>query len=249
MDFRKFLNFGKQNAESDIEGLARIDSTIYAIGSHSRSKNGKKRKERRRFFALRYSWQDGEIRLSPHGQAYDKLAEAFAESPLLQEADFRRAERKDSLNIEGLASTPQGCLLIGLRAPLLESDALLVPLLHPVEVVASKAPPHFGPPKRVDLGGTGIRGMARRRSSYLLAAESEDNLPNLFHWDGLAKRPKRITVSLPQSLNPKAILPFPDMEEIHLLSDDSNAKANGKDCNENKIRSENVSTPHSAGFG
>ena len=234
VDFRKFLNLGKQNAESDIEGLARIDSTIYAIGSHSRSKDGKKRKERRQFFALRYSWQDGEIRLRPHGQAYNKLTEAFAESSILREADFRRAERKDDLNIEGLASTPQGGLLIGFRAPLLESEALLVPLLNPAEVAAAKAQPHFGPPKRVDLSGSGIRGMARRGNSYFLAAEAKDNLPNLFHWDGLAKRPKRITVSLPQSLNPEAILLFPDTKEIHILSDDGNAKTNGKDCNENK---------------
>lgn len=239
VDFRKFLDLERQNAESDIEGLARIGSTIYAIGSHSRSKAGKKQKERRRFFALRYSWQDGEIRLRPHGQPYDKLAEAFAESPLLREADFMRAERragnrKDGLNIEGLASTPQGGLLIGFRAPLLESEALLVPLLNPAEVVAAKAQPHFGPPKRVDLSGSGIRGMARRGNSYFLVAESKDNLPNLFHWDGLAKRPKRIMASLPQSLNLEAVLLFPDTGEIHLLSDDGNAKANGKDCNENK---------------
>ena len=27
---------------------------------------------------------------------------------------------------------------------------------------------------------------------------------------------------------------FPNTEEIHLLSDDGNAKANGEDCNESK---------------
>ena len=234
VDFRKFLDLEKQNAESDIEGLARIDSTIYAIGSHSRSKDGKKRKERRRFFALRYSWQDGEIRLNPHGQAYNKLAEDFAKNPIFREADFRRAERKDGLNIEGLASTPQGGLLIGFRAPLLESEALLVPLLNPAEVIAGNAQPHFGPPKRVDLNGSGIRGMARQGNSYFLAAELENNLPQIFHWNGLARRPRQILISLPQSLNPEAILLFPDTEEIHLLSDDGNAKTNGKDCNENK---------------
>ena len=239
VDFRKFLDLGKQNAESDIEGLARIGSTIYAIGSHSRSKAGKKRKERRRFFALRYSWQDEEMRLKPHGQPYDKLVEAFEESPILREVDFERAERKagnrkDGLNIEGLVSTPKGGLLIGFRAPLLGKEALLVPLLNPAEVVAAKARPHFGHPKRVDLGGMGIRGMARRGNFYFLAAESEDNLPNLFRWNGLARHPKRILVSLPNSLNPEAVLLFPDTKEIHLLSDDGNAKANGEDCNESK---------------
>ena len=239
VDFRKFLDLGNQNAESDIEGLARIGSTIYAVGSHSRSKAGKKRKERRRFFALRYSWQDGEIRLRPHGQPYDKLVEAFEESPLLREVDFERAKRKagnrrDGLNIEGLVSTPKGGLLIGFRAPLLGNEALLVPLLNPAEVVAAKARPHFGPPERVDLDGTGIRGMARRGDSYLLAAESEDNLPKIFRWDGSARHPKRILVSLPNSLNTEAVLLFPDTEEIHLLSDDGNAKANGNDCNESR---------------
>lgn len=236
VDFRKFLNLGKQNAESDIEGLARIGSTIYAIGSHSRSKTGRKRKERRLFFALRYSWQDGEIRLRPHGQPYDKLAAAFEESPLLREVDFGRAEkdRRDGLNIEGLVSTPKGGLLIGFRAPLLESAALLAPLLNPAAVVAAKERPHFGPPMRVDLGGTGIRGIARRGASYFLAAESEDNLPKIFRWNGVTRRPKRILVSLPNSLNLEAVLLFPDTEEIHLLSDDGNAKMNGEDCNESK---------------
>ena len=236
VDFRKFLDLEKQNAESDIEGLARIDSTIYAIGSHSRSKDGKKRKERRRFFALRAFWQGGEIRLRPHGQPYDKLAKSLEESPLLREVDFgwARGDRRGGLNIEGLASTPKGGLLIGFRNPLLEKEALLVSLLNPAEVVAGNAQPHFGPPKRVDLGGTGIRGMARRGASYFLAAESEDNLPKIFRWNGLARRPKRILASLPNSLNPEAVLLFPNTEEIHLLSDDGNAKANGEDCNENK---------------
>ena len=236
VDFRKFLDLKKQNAESDIEGLARIGSTIYAIGSHSRSKDGKKRPARRLFFALRYSWQDGKIRLSPHGQPYDKLAEAFAESPLLREVDFGRAkgDRRGGLNIEGLVSTPKGGLLIGFRAPLLKREALLVPLLNPAQVVAAKARPHFGSPKRVDLGGTGIRGIARRGVSYFVATESKDNLPKIFRWDGLAGRPKRISVSLPQSLNPEAVLLFPDTEEIHLLSDDGNTKANGEDCNKSK---------------
>lgn len=236
VDFRKFLGLEKQNAESDIEGLARIGFTIYAIGSHSRSKDGKKRKERRRFFALRYSWQGGEIRLRPHGQPYDKLAKSLEENPLLREVDFGRArgDRRGGLNIEGLASTPKGGLLIGFRNPLLEKEALLVPLLNPAEVVAGNAQPHFGPPKRVDLDGTGIRGMARRGASYFLAAESEDNLPKIFRWDGLARRPKRILASLPNSLNPEAVLLFPNTEEIHLLSDDGNAKANGEDCNESK---------------
>ena len=101
-------------------------------------------------------------------------------------------------------------------------------------MVAAKARPHFGHPKRVDLGGMGIRGLARRGNFYFLAAESEDNLPNLFRWNGLARHPKRILVSLPNSLNPEAVLLFPDTKEIHLLSDDGNAKANGEDCNESK---------------
>ncbi len=230
VDFRKFLGLKRKDAEADIEGLARIGSVIYAIASHSRSKNGKKRKERRQFFALRYSNQNGELRLIPHGQPYTKLLEALASNTVLREIDFARAagkagNRRDGLNIEGLASTPESGLLIGFRAPLLENDALLVPLLNPAEVVAGTAPPQFAPPKRVSLGGAGIRGIARQGKTYFLATEAarQKNAPQLFHWDGTAKHPARILVSLPKSLNPEAVLLFPNPPEIHLLSDDGNA--------------------------
>ena len=66
------------------------------------------------------------------------------------------AEAEGGFNIEGLASTPEGALLIGLRNPLRHGRALLVPLLNPDEVIEGGRA-RFGAPVELDLQQRGIR--------------------------------------------------------------------------------------------
>ena len=239
-NFRKFLELKKKEQESDIEGLTRIGSTVYAIASHSRSEDGDKRKERRQFFALRLTEQDGSPHLLPQGQPFSGLIKALESSEPLRAIDFdeaakRPGDRRDGLNVEGLTSTAEGGLLIAFRAPVLNGDSLLVPLLNPEEVI-NDAPPRFGDPFRLALGGTGVRGIERHGDSYILTTESDQGAkgPRLFLWNGVARRPAELAISLPSDFNPEAVLLFPDsgLREIHLLSDDGNARIEGENCND-----------------
>ncbi|MCS1409504.1 MAG: hypothetical protein M2R45_02686 [Verrucomicrobia subdivision 3 bacterium] len=242
INLRKFLDLKKKDDESDLEGLARIGSTVYGIASHSRSKDGDKRKGRRRFFALEYSNQNNRHQLIPYGSPYTELLEAFGESPILrainlEKAATRAGDEKDGLNIEGLASTPEGALLIGFRTPILRSKTLLIPLLNPRDVVTGE-PPRFGSPKLITLDGMGIRGIEQHNGSYILTTETErgKSFPQLYQWDGTTERPTRLFTALPKSLNPESVIIFPDtgLNELHLLSDDGNEKIGKKACNDIK---------------
>src|SRR5438094_602992 len=75
-----------------------------------------------------------------------------------------------ALSIEGLASTPDGALLIGFRNPITDDGkALVARLKNPDQVVAGQ-PAEFGKPITLDLGGLGIRSMERRGDEYLIVA-------------------------------------------------------------------------------
>ena len=241
-DLRKFLDLKKSNDESDLEGMTSIDSTVYIIASHSRSKDGDKRKGRRQLFALRFHVQDGNIDLKPIGKPYTKLLKDLEDKPLIEGLDFEEAARRsgveeDGLNIEGLSSTSDGGLLIGFRTPINQGATILVKLANPAEVI-NGSKPQFSQAIQLRLGGMGIRSIERYKDTYLLATESNQgkNYPQLFQWDGSEKRPRRVFVSLPNDLNPESILVFPDtgLEEIHLLSDDGNERIGFDLCNEIK---------------
>jgi hypothetical protein len=241
-NFRKFLDLKKSNDESDLEGMTRIGSTIYVIASHSRSKEGEKRKSRRQLFALSYQLREGKIDLIPIGEPYTKLLKHLEESQLFDGLNFQEAARlssneKGGLNIEGLSSTPDGGLLIGFRAPIHQGKTILIKLDNPSEVVLGRQP-KFSQAKQLLLGRMGVRGIERFENTYLLTTESDQGktYPQLFQWNGSEQRPRRVFVSLPKKLNPESILIFPDtgLEEIHLLSDDGNEKMASILCNEIK---------------
>ena len=241
-NFRKFLDLKKSNDESDLEGMTRIGTTIYVIASHSRSKDGDKRKGRRQLLALSYQLQGGKVDLKPIGEPYTKLLKHLEESQLIDGLDFEESARlssdeKGGLNIEGLSSTPDGGLLIGFRAPIHQGTTILIKLDNPNEVVFGDQP-KFSQATQLLLGSMGVRGIERFEDTYLLTTESErgKTYPQLFQWNGSEQRPRRVFVSLPKKLNPESILIFPDtgLEEIHLLSDDGNEKIATNLCNEIK---------------
>ena len=241
-NLRKFLDLKKSNDESDLEGMTRIDSTIYVIASHSRSKDGDKRKGRRQLIALDYEIHGGRIDLKPIGEPFTKLLKHLESSKLIEGLDFeasarRPSDEKGGLNIEGLSSTPDGGLLIGFRAPIYQGTTILIKLDNPREVVLGEEP-ILSEAKQLVLGSMGIRGVERFEDTYLLTTESDQGktYPQLFQWNGSEQRPRRVFVSLPRKLNPESILIFPDtgLHEIHLLSDDGNEKIATNLCNDIK---------------
>ena len=117
-----------------------------------------------------------------------------------------------------------GGLLIGLRAPVVDGMALLLPMLNPGAVVQGQAAA-FGPLQRVDLGGQGVRSMTRLANGRLaIMAGPEVDSDAGFHlylWDGLSAVVTKVKTPDLTGLRPEAMFELPD-GGLMLLSDDGN---------------------------
>ena len=238
MDLSSFLHVDPRSPEVDLEGAAPLGDRVYWISSHGRNRNGKDRLNRRRFFATTLTRTNNATVIQPVGQAYEHLLEDLLRDPRLRPFDLAAAAQrapkfKDALNIEGLCATPEGCLWIGFRNPVPRGKALLVPLLNPAELVAGK-PARFGAPLLLDLGGLGVRSLARAGERYLIIAGSYDgNGPSyLFEWNGNQDKPRRLPHAGLAGLNPEAIESFTLNGAEHLLvvSDDGTLQIGGEEC-------------------
>lgn len=228
-----FLELSAKSPEADLEAAARIGDRIFWIGSHGRNKDGKERPNRSRFFATDLKVTGGEVAVTPVGKPCKTLLQDLLNDPRLAEFNLAAAaalapKSAGALNIEGLAATPEGHLLIGFRSPIPGGKALLIPLLNPDEVLASR-PVRFGPAIRLDLGGRGIRDIVRQGKSYLIIAGPFDSSSDfqLYRWAGGGAVPEPVRVKHLQEYNPEAIViyPPPGGPEIQILSDDGNLAA------------------------
>jgi hypothetical protein len=178
----------KDNRECDFEGAARVKDRIFWITSHGPNKNGKDRPDRYRLMAT-----DVKSALTPlpaYGGLFDDLAANL--DPVLSSlrlTDLRNTPpEKCGLNIEGLARTADGTLLIALRSPLSHNQAVVIPLLNANELVtgtATKA--KLGKAMLLDLGLRGIRDIAfwEAKGVYVIVAGSHTDGPDdfaLFSW-------------------------------------------------------------------
>ncbi len=129
----------KKNKESDLEGAAVIGTRIYWISSHGRNKAGNVQERRYRFFAT-------EMRPGPTpalatiGHPYNDLLDDLASAEEIKAYKLANAaklmpEALGGFNIEGLAATPEGTLLIGFRNPIPGGAALIVPLKNPNDLI------------------------------------------------------------------------------------------------------------------
>jgi hypothetical protein len=234
-DFNSFLDLQGKSAEADLEGAALIGGRAFWIGSHGRNKNGKYRPNRCRLFATDIGLTNGEVTLMPVGRPYKRLLEELAEdarfdSLKLAEAAGHAPKEAGALNIEGLAATPEGHLLIGFRNPIPGGKALIIPLLNPNEVIEGK-PAKFDAPMLLDLGGLGIRDMAGQAGSYLIIAGSyhAGGKSQLYRWAGAGTDPELLPVKHLADYNPEALIIYPGKagKEIQILSDDGNQPVDG----------------------
>jgi len=227
-----------KSPEADLEGAARLGTRVFFISSHGRNKEGKFSPARHRFFALELIERNGEVVVQSVGKLYTNLVADLAHDPKysrfrLAEAAERSAEQAGSFNIEGLAETPDGTLLIGFRSPIPEGRALLAPLLNPNEVIVGE-PARFGEPHLLDLGGLGVRGIALAAPGYyLLAGPDDGNAPSrLYFWEGDSSSPRALNEVQFPKINPEGIC-FMDVggrSAALILSDDGSRKLNGKEC-------------------
>lgn len=238
LDLSAFLQVDPRSPESDLEGAAPLGDRVYWISSHARNKNGKERPSRQRFFATTIKTANDTLELKPVGEPYTRLLVDLLQEPRLREFDLSAAARRapksrDALNIEGLCATPEGHLLIGFRNPVPRGRALLVPLLNPAELVEGR-PARFGEPLMLDLGGLGIRSLARSGGRYFIIAGAFDGEgpSSLYEWDGGNHAPRPLPREELTGLNPEAIEVFTDdgVEQLLVVSDDGTLKIGGKTC-------------------
>ena len=248
VDLAAFLGNRSQDGavrEADIEGAARIGDRIYWIASHGRNSSGKVRETRRRFFATDIVETASGPSVKPAVTPYTALLDDIVAEGKKQDAavagnrpklDFeaaskRAAEDDGGFNIEGLAASPGGQLLIGFRNPLPGGHAIVLPMTNPADVLKGTAAT-FGKAMRIDLGQRGIRSLEHVGNEYLVVAGPHDDGSNftLYRWTGKdGDAPTAVALDL-GSLRPEALFEILGTREIVLLSDDGSEKVDGRDC-------------------
>lgn len=143
-------------AVADPEGITTDGTWVYVVGSQSRGKGASL--ARFKFDAATRTVSGVESLAGLE----DMLA-AVVPAAGATEANGKKSRKNQAsaLNIEGLAWDPKGSrLLLGVRAPVVEGMALAVPLrLRDAARPLSADNVSVEAPLRIDLGGSGIRGI------------------------------------------------------------------------------------------
>jgi hypothetical protein len=228
--------------ECDFEGAARVGDRIFWITSHGPNKNGKKRPDRYRLIATDVKSADtnpvqlagSRAALPAYGDLLIDLAGDRRLSSLRLWELARTPPEKGGLNIEGLARTSEGTLLIGLRSPLSQNEAVLIRLLNANELVlGTETKAKLGDPVFLDLSSRGIRDIAfwEARNVYVIVAGSATDGPDdfaLFTWT-IGETPQELKDSAGRSialggLHPEALV-LHESGELLVLSDDGDDPA------------------------
>ncbi|MBR1129181.1 DUF3616 domain-containing protein [Bradyrhizobium iriomotense] len=253
--------------EADIEGAARIGDRIYWIGSHGRDSDGDAEPGRARLFATRIVPDPAGPRLEQvNAAAYKNLREDMFDDEKLKPLKLAEAyapdkkkngpppESDNGFNIEGLAATPDGRLLIGFRNPRPGNNAVVIRLDNPAEVVDGKKPV-FGKSWQLEnLEGRGIRSIERINDTYVIVAGPHLDAENssikppfaLYTWSGREtdNKPAEMKgVAIPADFTPEAVFAIPGSSNMMLLSDDGNKTCKKADKSEKSFRALTLPAP------
>lgn len=227
---------GDDPREADLEAAARLGDDIFWISSLGTDKDGVVGENRFRFFATPVAEENGALIIKmPVKPPVKTLRDALIADPRLVALGLDTAAfeppKDGGLSIEGLAATSEGTLLIGLRSPLKDGKAIVIPFLNPAAVIDG-SPPSFGDPILIDMVGRGIRSIDEVGERYLILGgdPGEGDLDTrLYAWSGAEDAPPvEIDADL-GGLNGEALFAT-SANEIYVLSDDGNRKIGGKKC-------------------
>ncbi len=220
--------------ELDIEGAARVGNLVFWMGSHGRSKEGKARPNRQRILATRVVGDGANARLQPSGVPYTRfLQDILADTryaALGLAAASRRAPEQGGINVEGMAATPGGGLVVGFRSPLVHGKALAAPILNPAEIMEDKQA-MLGDPLLLDLDGRGIRDMTWTGKEWFVIGGGAKGAgkPRLYRWAGGASSPEPVKDTGFKHFHPEALAARAsgtgDGIELLVLSDDGGGKS------------------------
>ncbi len=235
LELAGFAQVSGRSGELDLEGAARLDDLVFWIGSHSRSKDGRTRPNRQRLLATRITETDGKVSLATCGRPVTGLLAELLADPrcvaLGLPTAAEHAPEDGGVNIEGLAATPDGHLLIGFRSPIPAGHALVVPLLNPRELIGGSLA-KFGDPIQIDLEGLGIRDMVWTGREYFLIAgrSGSGGNPRLYRWRGPGSAPEAVDAPGFKHFNAEALAMFGKEKRPRLLvlSDDGHHQEPGQ---------------------
>lgn len=227
VDLSEFLGT-RAHKESDLEGAATVGERIYWISSHGRNKKGEVQERRHRFFAT--DIVGGTVK--PVGRPYANLLADMIACEHLQQYDLDAAasmtpEADGAFNIEGLAATPEGTLLIGLRNPAPRGKALVIPLLNPGDVVQGERA-SYGPAIELDLGGLAVRSLELVNGIYLIVAgpPADHGSFALYIWSGQpGEQAVLLLMEELSGVRPEALFAIPGASCVQILSDDGGKHA------------------------
>ena len=158
--------------------------SAFLVTSHARTPGGESPEQRYRLARLRF---DPTGKLLEARQSGALLQAVVQDVPFLADS-IRRTPARSGLNIEGLAWTAEGHLLVGLRAPTItesaprphggQEDAVVVRVKNPDSLFSEPAgAAELGDVVKLDLRGQGIRGMCYdpdRKATWLLSGLSAE---------------------------------------------------------------------------
>jgi hypothetical protein len=247
VDVSTHLDVDPSEPESDVEGACLLDGRIYWITSHGRNKKDKLRESRHRLFCTDIRGTGDQTTVIGVGKVYQGLLatliadQRYAKYSLAAAAELA-PKKEGALNIEGLAATPGGQLLVGFRNPQPRGKALIARIDNPKEIIDDGADAKLGDPIELDLSDAG-RPLGIRSIEFDLVAkrywivggefEGGDRF-KLFEWSsqtgGKAVAVRTVDFGL-LAFNPEAIFIYPGTpSRIQIFSDDGTRKAGGKEC-------------------
>jgi len=229
LKFKSFLG----NEKSDIEAAARIGDKVYWISSFARPGDGGNARDRSILAASR-------IAQTPDGPTLEPLGTPFEGLRGYLKKELHRPGT--DINIEGLAATPEGDLMIGFRAPLIDKMAPVLRLTNPAAVTERGEEPRFGKPHMLDLGDRGIRSIdwtGLLPPVYLVLAGLERDKGekfSLYSWGGGDQAPVKLPPKFPRDFTAEALVFYPEKGLVQILSDDGKKGVKESDIPKKKRR-------------